>query len=109
MPLLDLGQALRASEPNYREEAAYLPLLLAGLMLGASFLFGDGIISPASNRIRQRAKRHDWDLEALYQAAIHAHPATRKKIQSEKPAQTLPSFRPPRQQPTSDAPLPFHP
>ncbi len=32
---------------NYREEAAYLPLLLAGLMLGAGFLFGDGIISPA--------------------------------------------------------------
>ena len=32
---------------NYREEAAYLPLLLAGLMLGGGFLFGDGIISPA--------------------------------------------------------------
>ena len=32
---------------NYREEVAYLPLLLAGLMLGAGFLFGDGIISPA--------------------------------------------------------------
>ena len=32
---------------KYREEAAYLPLLLAGLMLGAGFLFGDGIISPA--------------------------------------------------------------
>ncbi len=27
--------------------AAYLPLLLAGLMLGAAFLFGDGIIAPA--------------------------------------------------------------
>ncbi len=33
--------------PNYREEAAHLPLLLEWLMLGASFLFGDGIISPA--------------------------------------------------------------
>ncbi len=32
---------------NQREEAAYLPLMLAGLMLGAGFLFGDGIISPA--------------------------------------------------------------
>ena len=32
---------------NYREEAAYLPLLLAGLMLGAGFLCGDSIISPA--------------------------------------------------------------
>jgi KUP system potassium uptake protein len=32
---------------KYRDEAAYLPLLLAGLMLGAGFLFGDGIISPA--------------------------------------------------------------
>ena len=31
---------------NYRE-AAYLPLLLAGLMLGAGFLCGDSIISPA--------------------------------------------------------------
>jgi len=32
---------------NYREEAAYLPLLLAGLMLGAGFLCGETIISPA--------------------------------------------------------------
>ena len=32
---------------KYREEAAYLPLLLAGLMLGAGFLCGDSIISPA--------------------------------------------------------------
>ena len=32
---------------KHREEAAYLPLLLAGLMLGAGFLFGDGIITPA--------------------------------------------------------------
>ena len=32
---------------NYREQAAYLPLLLAGLMLGAGFLCGDSIISPA--------------------------------------------------------------
>ena len=32
---------------NYREKATYLPLLLSGLMLGAGFLFGDGIISPA--------------------------------------------------------------
>ncbi|MGC2394986.1 MAG: hypothetical protein WA579_03190 [Rhodomicrobium sp.] len=45
-----MGQPLRASEPNYREEAAYLPLLLEGLMLGGSFLFGDGIISPAIRR-----------------------------------------------------------
>ena len=54
VPLLDLGQALRASEPNYREEAAYLPLLLPGLMLGASFLFGDGIISPTIRRSRPK-------------------------------------------------------
>jgi len=32
---------------RHKDEAAYLPLLLAGLMLGAGFLFGDGIISPA--------------------------------------------------------------
>ena len=32
---------------KHRDEGAYLPLLLAGLMLGAGFLFGDGIISPA--------------------------------------------------------------
>ena len=32
---------------NYREEAAYLPLLLAGLLLGAGFLCGDSMISPA--------------------------------------------------------------
>ncbi|MGA9548603.1 MAG: KUP/HAK/KT family potassium transporter [Rhodomicrobium sp.] len=32
---------------KYREETVYLPALLAGLMLGAGFLFGDGIISPA--------------------------------------------------------------
>ncbi len=32
---------------KYKEEAVYLPVLLAGLMLGAGFLFGDGIISPA--------------------------------------------------------------
>ena len=32
---------------NYREEAAYLPLLLAGLMLGAGFLCGASMISPA--------------------------------------------------------------
>jgi hypothetical protein len=50
VPFLDLGQPLRASEPNYREEAAYLPLLLEGLMLGGSFLFGDGITSPAIRR-----------------------------------------------------------
>ena len=37
---------------NYREEAAYLPLLLEWLMLGGSFLFGDGIISPAIRRSR---------------------------------------------------------
>jgi K+ transporter len=49
-----LGQPLRASELNYREDAAYLPLLLAGLMLGASFLFGDGIISPAIRRSRPK-------------------------------------------------------
>jgi hypothetical protein len=30
-----------------KEEAAYLPLLLAGLMLGASFLFGTASSSPA--------------------------------------------------------------
>ena len=52
MPLLDLGQALHPSQPNYREEAAYRPPLLAGLMLGASFLFGDGIISPTIRRSR---------------------------------------------------------
>ncbi|MGB9203204.1 MAG: KUP/HAK/KT family potassium transporter [Terriglobales bacterium] len=40
-------KALHPFQPNHREEAAYLPPLLAGLMLGASFLFGDGIISPA--------------------------------------------------------------
>ena len=38
---------LNGGESNYRGEAAYLPLLLAGIVLGASFLFGDGIISPA--------------------------------------------------------------
>ena len=54
VPLLDLGQALRASEPNYREEAAHFPLLLAGLMLGASFMFGDGIILPATRRSRPK-------------------------------------------------------
>jgi KUP system potassium uptake protein len=32
---------------KYRGETAYFPALLAGLMLGAGFLFGDGIISPA--------------------------------------------------------------
>jgi KUP system potassium uptake protein len=32
---------------KYREQAVYLPALLAGLMLGAGFLFGDGVISPA--------------------------------------------------------------
>ena len=32
---------------NYREDAAYLPLLLAGLLLGAGFLCGDSMISPA--------------------------------------------------------------
>ena len=32
---------------KYRNGTGYLPLLLAGLMLGAGFLFGDGIISPA--------------------------------------------------------------
>jgi hypothetical protein len=26
------------------------------------------------------SKPTDWDLDALYQAAIHAHPKTRKKI-----------------------------
>jgi hypothetical protein len=45
--------------PNYREEAAHLPLLLAGLMLGASFLFGDGIISPTIRRSRPSAHRMD--------------------------------------------------
>jgi KUP system potassium uptake protein len=32
---------------KYREGNPYFPLLLAGLMLGAGFLFGDGIITPA--------------------------------------------------------------
>jgi KUP system potassium uptake protein len=32
---------------KYKEETVYFPVLLAGLMLGAGFLFGDGIISPA--------------------------------------------------------------
>ena len=32
---------------KYREKSPYFPLLLAGLMLGAGFLFGDGIITPA--------------------------------------------------------------
>ncbi len=32
---------------KYRERNPYFPLLLAGLMLGAGFLFGDGIITPA--------------------------------------------------------------
>jgi KUP system potassium uptake protein len=32
---------------KYKEKTVYLPALLAGLMLGAGFLFGDGVISPA--------------------------------------------------------------
>ncbi|HXW22108.1 MAG TPA: KUP/HAK/KT family potassium transporter [Rhodomicrobium sp.] len=32
---------------KYREGSRFSPLLLAGLMLGAGFLFGDGIITPA--------------------------------------------------------------
>src|SRR3974390_3375184 len=32
---------------RYREESPRLTLLLGGLMLGAGFLFGDGIIAPA--------------------------------------------------------------
>ena len=32
---------------KYKDETVYSPVLLAGLMLGAGFLFGDGIISPA--------------------------------------------------------------
>jgi KUP system potassium uptake protein len=32
---------------KYRDESPYFALLLAGLMLGAGFLFGDGIITPA--------------------------------------------------------------
>ena len=32
---------------KYREKSPYFPLLLGGLMLGAGFLFGDGIITPA--------------------------------------------------------------
>ena len=32
---------------KYKEGSRYFPLLLAGLMLGAGFLFGDGIITPA--------------------------------------------------------------
>ena len=32
---------------KYKEESRYFVLLLGGLMLGAGFLFGDGIITPA--------------------------------------------------------------
>jgi len=32
---------------KYKEESPYFVVLLAGLMLGAGFLFGDGIITPA--------------------------------------------------------------
>ncbi|MGA8771765.1 MAG: hypothetical protein WB610_15520 [Rhodomicrobium sp.] len=71
MPFLDLGQALHPSQPNYREEATYLPLLLAGIVLGASFLFGDGIISPTIRRSRPSAHRMDklkvvWRYPQIY-------------------------------------------
>ncbi len=32
---------------KYKDESRYFPFLLGGLMLGAGFLFGDGIITPA--------------------------------------------------------------
>jgi hypothetical protein len=52
------------ARPNqYREEAAYLPLLLAGLVLGASFLFGDGI--RASNGQAQGGLALPSDLPAI--------------------------------------------
>ena len=35
---------------------------------------------PTATSFIKGPKPEDWDLDALYQAAIHAHPQTRKKI-----------------------------